>query len=291
VGGCAPARVGQCRREKRLMSYFEVRQPIADATLPFIVHVPHSSTSVPAPFRAGFAVNDAELATELLLMTDRYTDELAEAATALGGAVLVNRVSRLVMDPERFADDAAEPMARKGMGAIYVSRQNGVALRRAGFSVEDRSRLIADLYEPYHAALEQLASDHLDRFGCCLLVDLHSFPHRPLAYEDASLARPQVCIGFDEAHVDEVLRERWATQLRALELDAGFNSPFAGSLVPSRFYQRDSRVRSLMIELRRDLYRDETTGEKTAGFAASLSLVTALLALAAERARELSETR
>ena len=65
------------------------------------------------------------------------------------------------------------------------------------------------------------------------------------------MQRVHVCIGFDDAHVDEVLRDR-----------------------------------SLMIEMRRDLYMDERTGDKAPGFAASLALVTSLLAMAAERSRE-----
>ncbi len=240
---------------------FEILRPSEQARLPFIVHVPHSSTNVPADYRADFVLSDPELAAELHTMTDRYTDELAEAATALGGTVLANRVSRLVMDPERFADDDAEPMAQRGMGAVYLSRRDGQALRRATFSAEDRRRIMSELYEPYHRALDHLASEMLAAFDRCLLVDLHSFPRSALPYEDATLARPDLCIGF-------------------------FNTPFAGSLVPTRFYRRDARVRSLMIELRRDHYMDERTGERSPRFVQSLSLITSLLASAATRCSE-----
>lgn len=267
--------------------HFESRRPSTPTTLPFVVHVPHSSTNVPPEYRNSFVVTDPELAEELLAMTDHYTDDLAQAAPGLGGTVFVNRLSRLVMDPERFADDDAEPMARKGMGAIYVSRRDGSALRRPEFSAEERSGLIAALYEPYHRALEEIVGELLEQFGCCILVDLHSFPRRALAYEDASLARPQACIGFDDAHVDAALRDRWAAHIRERGLEVGFNTPFAGSLVPSRFYHRDMRVRSLMIEVRRDLYMDERTGDRTPGFADVRSLVTSLLGLTAERSREL----
>jgi N-formylglutamate deformylase len=33
--------------------------------------------------------------------------------------------------------------------------------------------------------------------------------------------------------------------------------PFAGALVPMRFYRKDLRVRAIMVEVRRDLYMDE----------------------------------
>ncbi|NBB90740.1 MAG: hypothetical protein GVY23_05990 [Spirochaetes bacterium] len=52
------------------------------------------------------------------------------------------------------------------------------------------------------------------------------------------------------------------------------NQPFSGSLVPGRFYGVDRRVTSIMIEVRRDLYMDERTGERTAG----LRRIEALLA-------------
>jgi hypothetical protein len=39
-----------------------------------------------------------------------------------------------------------------------------------------------------------------------------------------------------------------------------------GTIVPMRFYQRDARVCSIMIEVRRDQYMDEQTGKKPTGF-------------------------
>lgn len=36
-------------------------------------------------------------------------------------------------------------------------------------------------------------------------------------------------------------------------------------LVPGRYYRSDPRVASIMIEIRRDLYMDEGTGERTVG--------------------------
>ena len=48
------------------------------------------------------------------------------------------------------------------------------------------------------------------------------------------------------------------------------NDPFVGCLVPTKYYhyhhhhqaKKDVRVQSIMIELRRDLYMSETTGQK-----------------------------
>ena len=78
-----------------------------------ILHIPHASTHIPDDVR--FSLNPDELERELLLMTDRYTDALFALPRDVAVAVAFP-VSRLVVDPERFPDDAVEPMARKGMG-------------------------------------------------------------------------------------------------------------------------------------------------------------------------------
>jgi N-formylglutamate amidohydrolase len=36
--------------------------------------------------------------------------------------------------------------------------------------------------------------------------------------------------------------------------------------VPTKFYQKDARVQSIMIEVNRKLYMNEKTGEKTQNF-------------------------
>lgn len=56
-----------------------------------------------------------------------------------------------------------------------------------------------------------------------------------------------------------------------------FDLPFSGTIVPLRFLGRDARVLSLMIELRRDLYMDEETGDRLAGFAGCAAAVQAAL--------------
>ena len=54
-------------------------------------------------------LGDDALAHELLVMTDRYTDELF-ALPGEEAATVAHPVSRLVCDPERFDDDSQEVM-------------------------------------------------------------------------------------------------------------------------------------------------------------------------------------
>ncbi len=68
-----------------------------------LLHIPHSSLTIPNSVREKLCISDAELELELLRMTDRYTDILFDLST-IGTHSIVYPVSRLVVDPERFED-------------------------------------------------------------------------------------------------------------------------------------------------------------------------------------------
>ena len=183
------------------MTNFSIQRAKHDSATPLLFHVPHSSTSIPSNYRSQIILSDAELDRELLAMTDRYTDELfTEHALAAGGTAFVNQLSRLVFDPERFEDDSLEPMSEKGMGAVYTSTSDLRSLRAPDFPSSAREEILRDLFRPYAAAFEGEVTEQLRRFGRCLIIDAHSFPDAPLPYEDASLDRPDLCIGFEDFH-------------------------------------------------------------------------------------------
>jgi N-formylglutamate deformylase len=229
-----------------------------------ILHIPHSSPLIPPEERQSLLPNDTALAREILAMTDAWTDRLV-AALWLPASRLVFPVSRLVVDVERFPDDVDEPMAAKGMGAVYTRLSTGVRLRDD--DPGKRERLMERWYHPHHAKLSDLVQSALDENGRCLIIDVHSFPSRPLPYEfDQTPTRPEICIGTDPHHSPFVTDAVAA----AIGKEAGFvtalNRPFAGSIVPTLYWQQDRRVRSMMVEVRRDLYMDEATGEPSPEF-------------------------
>ena len=82
-----------------------------------IIHLPHASREIPADLRPTFLIDDAALERELDRMTDHYTDELF-AVPATAAATVRFPVSRFVVDPERFEDDAEERMAQRGQGVV-----------------------------------------------------------------------------------------------------------------------------------------------------------------------------
>ena len=60
------------------------------------------------------------------------------------------------------------------------------------------------------------------------------------------------------------------------------NSPFAGTMVPMKYYMKEERVSSVMVEVNRRLYMDEATGEKGPDFEKIKAVIHSLI-------RELSE--
>jgi len=230
-----------------------------------VLHIPHSSPEIPVDLRDDFILSHKEMKEELLRITDWHTDELfglppEEAAMAR------YPVSRLVVDPERFVDDDREVMASRGMGVVYTRTSSGTRLRDDP-SKRERLALIERFYHPHHERLTRLVDLALGEHGRCLVIDCHSFPAVPLPYEmDQNPDRPAICLGTDEKHTPEWLVELAQEQFTQAGYTVETNRPFAGTLVPSKHYQRNTSVLGLMIEVRRDLYMDEEAGGRLPAF-------------------------
>lgn len=236
-------------------------------TLPeyVLLHVPHDSTLIPAEVRSQFLLTDAEIAYELARMTDHATFDLF-AKDLPPDQVVRAEVSRLVTDVERFPNDAEEPMAAVGMGAVYTHTSDGRALRGELTSAQ-RDHILARWYYPHHRRLSAAVQRCLERFGRVLIIDAHSFgPPLPCDRNQAP-DRPRICIGADEYHTPAWLADALVNAFR----DRGFadiriNTPFSGTMVSAEHHRRDGRVLSVMIEISRALYWDDERGLKNVEF-------------------------
>lgn len=236
-----------------------------------ILHIPHANRTIPEDLRPTLLLDDDKLEQELIRMTDAYTDELFKPLAGPGDTVITFPVSRLVVDPERFRDDVDEPMAQRGMGAVYTKTSDGDQLRD-DLSPADREDLMQRFYDPHHKALEEAVRQELAHKGGALIVDCHSFPSSPLPCDqDQADKRPHICIGTDSVHSPQELVDALheACKAPASTIDkwtVRINEPYAGTLVPTRFYQQDERVISVMIEVNRSLYMDEQSGKRKRDF-------------------------
>jgi N-formylglutamate amidohydrolase len=240
---------------------------------PLLVHLPHDAIAISPDAQADFLLSAEELRAESLRLTDAHSAALYAEGLPPEDFVRAE-VSRLVVDVERFADDAQEPCAKVGMGATYVRTSDGRPLR--ALTPERRAELMARHYWPHHHRLDASAAARLARFGRCLVLDAHSYPTGPLPTQLASGPSPEIGIGTQPGHTPAALRDLAVDFFRTHGYSVGVDVPFSGSMVPNSCFGREPRLWSVMIEVRRDLYMDETTGDRHAGFARTQAVLAEL---------------
>ncbi len=240
--------------------YFEVSE---NKNSPIICNVPHSGTVIPKEFRSDFVLNQEELDKEVLYMADNFTNYLYGELLYVSSSI-ISRISRVVLDIERFQNEEDEPMSKVGMSALYTRTSDGEILRN--ISGENKIAL-EKIYSDYHDAFTKLVSDSLTQNNRAIVVDCHSFPSIPRCYEpEQEMNRPDICIGVDEYHTPKELVEMLQNNFEKLGYRVEINIPFSGSIVPMNYYKKDTRVVSVMIEVNRKLYMDEETFKKVENF-------------------------
>ncbi|MFF5012914.1 N-formylglutamate amidohydrolase [Streptomyces sp. NPDC001165] len=234
------------------------------AESPVLLHVPHSARAIPEDVRKGILLDDTALGLELDHITDAHTSRIAERAAGLAGLTpwrFVNRLSRLVVDPERFPDEREEMLA-VGMGAVYTRTTHRGELRAAD---TDPEPLVERYFRPYARAMTEAVAGRLAATGRAVVIDVHSYPSQALPYElHGTGPRPPVCLGTDAFHTPPELREAARKAFSAYG-ETGLDSPFSGTYVPLEYYGRDRRVSALMVEIRRDTYMTEPGGSAGPG--------------------------
>ncbi len=212
-----------------------------------LLHIPHSSTEIPEKYLREF--EKEKLCREKDVMTDWFCDELFDC----GRDSLVFPVSRLVCDAERFRADGDEIMSRVGMGAVYTNASDLSALRCV--TENEKEEIISEYYDVHHAFFAEAVGEKLKKYGECLIIDCHSFHPSPLPYELCqNEERPDFCVGTSSFHTPDALKDAVVGSLKKHGYTAAVDSPFAGTIVPMKYYGKDRRVTSVMIEVNRKLY-------------------------------------
>ncbi|MDN5748498.1 MAG: N-formylglutamate amidohydrolase [Pseudonocardia sp.] len=229
-----------------------------DDASPVLLHVPHAGTEIPPWTRPHLLLDDDALTAEVAALTDHRTDETAAAAADHARVrpwLLVNPVSRFVVDVERFPDEREE-MSAVGMGAVYTHGTRRQRLR--GDDAAHHAALLDAFYVPWAAAVERTVEERIAATGRAVLLDVHSYPREPLPYERPGDARrPAVCLGTDATHTPAWLVE---SARRAFGAGVALDTPFAGAYVPLSRHGSDERVLSLMVEIRRDVHLADLAG-------------------------------
>lgn len=235
---------------------------ITNGRIPVVVHVPHASTVFPKRMlEDGTVLNrDVDLRESVETIADRYVEVLVKRAFDKSGLkpyFFESTISRMFMDPERF-DGEDEIMNDVGMGVVYTKNHKGQDIYSVPPTDDQIAHRIQRLYKPYSSAFMDTVDHILHKHGRCLIVDAHSYASEALDYELYSdEPRTPLVLGYDSFHVQEIMSPLSALRAKAY---TSSNSVFKGSYVPLKHLNTNSAVSSVMFEVRKDVYMDESAG-------------------------------
>ena len=225
-----------------------------------ILHIPHSSTNI--PFLDGYVDDENKIQNEIVKLTDWHTEELFFSET---DTMIVAHFSRLFCDVERFVNDDEEIMSKVGMGATYELFDDGTMLRK--LTPKLREKIINDYYHKHHIALNEEVDRQLKRYGKVLILDCHSFSSTPFIRDlNKNTNRPDFNIGTDQFHTPNKLINKSMQYFDNLGHSCGLNWPYNGSIVPINHYQKNKNVKTIMLEVNRNLYLNEPSNNKSENF-------------------------
>ncbi|NJK94730.1 MAG: N-formylglutamate amidohydrolase [Bacteroidales bacterium] len=220
-----------------------------------ILHIPHSSLHI--PFMDGFVENEELIRQEMVKLTDWCTDLLFFSKDDI---MLLPDYSRLFCDVERFADDCQEVMAQSGMGVLYEKTDKGELLRT--ITPELREKIMRFYYRKHHANFTEAVKNQLEQHYQAVIIDCHSFSDVPFERDlNKDPNRPDINIGTDPFHTPGNLLQLTREYFESAGYSVGINWPYAGTIVPESFYLKEKRVHSIMIEVNRKLYLNETSDD------------------------------
>ena len=246
---------------------FDIAGP-SPSMLPVLLSSPHSGEAFSDDFLAHVDLPPRALHP----LGDGPLDRLYAEVCTEGVQLLSARYSRAVVDLNRAPDEIAPeqlltPAAvqlritekvRLGLGVI-PGRVNGRVIRRSRISCEDFRNRIDTIHAPYHTAIDRALASLVERFGHALLLDCHSMPSGLVSHggRAVDVVLGDACGMSADPALVELARRCFA--------DAGLfvrlNQPYAGGFITRRHGHPAMGRSALQIEIRRDLFMDESSRE------------------------------
>ncbi|MCO6383838.1 N-formylglutamate amidohydrolase [Oceanicola sp. 502str15] len=238
---------------------------------------PHSGCDYPWAFLRASVLDERSIRSS----EDAFVDELFADATAHGAPLIAAAAPRAYIDLNRSADEldpalirgvatvTHNPRVSSGLGVIPRVVAGGRAIYRGKITLEEAKDRIAEVWRPYHRALQREIDEARAEFGRAILIDCHSMPHEAIDAAGSRKGRgaaarlPEIVLGdrFGAACGGEVM-----DLVEAAFAGAGFrvarNAPFAGAYVAQSYGRPARGQHAIQVEIDRSLYMNEETIER-----------------------------
>ncbi|WP_394648698.1 N-formylglutamate amidohydrolase [uncultured Sphingomonas sp.] len=246
---------------------------------PVVLSVPHAGRDYPPVLRLALRAPLASLAA----LEDRHVDAIALAARGDETLLLQDRprawidLNRAEHERDPLLDEGAcrlstlSAKVRAGIGLVPRRTAAAGELWRCRLSAAEVEARIAADHRPYHDALADVLAAARARFGCAVLLDVHSMP--PIAG-----GRARVVIGdrFGRAAAGRFVA-RVEEALGREGLHHSLNTPYAGGYILARHAAPQNGIHAIQLEIDRALYLDRRLDQPGAGAAATARMLRAVI--------------
>lgn len=245
--------------------------------VPLVLDSPHSGTDYPDDF--GYACDHQVLRRG----EDTYIHELYASAPDHGATLMAANFPRSYIDVNRGLNEIDTSLiegnwtgevsdsekAAAGIGLIWRINQENVDIYKRKLSVDEVNHRINTYWQPYHDSLKGLINDVRQRHGKVVHINCHSMPKvsNESSKEGPGVIRPEFCLGDRHGTTcDPALVALTKSTLEELGYAVSVNEPYAGVELVRAYSDPSDGRHSLQVEIRRDLYMDEKTFEKSSNY-------------------------
>ena len=236
----------------------------------FFLTSPHSGEKVPDDIY--WLKNQNEVT--LMFDVDRYVDQLYEEVAAQLNINLIKAywhryfsdANRLPTDVDQGSVEGSEnPTGRFTTGLIWQKTSQGHVLLEKPISKELYQHIVANYYQDFHTEVLKSYEDYFKVSADPVYqLDLHSMPSQGTSiHRDPGELRAEIVVSdqngksASQAYVD-LIKEAYTKA----GFKVAYNWPYIGGRVTETYGQPSKGQHCVQVELRRDLYMDESLKQK-----------------------------
>lgn len=212
--------------------------------LPVIIDLPHSGTNIPNEMQKQL------IPGSILSNVDWFLPELYDFLPQNGLTTLENQIHRYVVDPNRDAN-LTDLDGDYRHEVVYSRSVFGKSIYQNPLIEAEIKERLVEFYQPYHAQLQKLVDEKLQKFDKIYLIDLHSFAGYP---GDTDAQVDDIVLGNRSDTTSSIkLRELLTEQFQQKGYTVSNNYPFSGGFI-TQHYGQNPRVETMQIELSYHMY-------------------------------------